>query len=768
MAEVIFKLLRCDAEASHMLGWAKKEVRRLMTYAGLDVFSRKWVFGDVTVTARVFDGVARLWLEAEEMDRLWFGFGKKVGMPSTRGLQIIRRQQPTPSTSYASGATGPCLWEHYDTYSFHGVVFASGTFIVNNCGSPTTQSFQTVEVLGRNIATYVYGTSPPLLEPLPAGHYLPSFSGTYAYFSSSQTHTLSGAYGEFQVPDSINDYGIVEVRLTDGTLLASAPHKRFYGPAHYSEAYNVAMRLRTHVSNQPKQEIEWSGGNELPLYDRVSRVWQPSQTLSFSVPDDVVMPMHSSDWNVSSWFYDQTSRFFNLDAITMYGYDDGEYIEPHASVWHNSWRAGREQARTRERQRRLTASNALLDDLRNKKVTAELRTFIKKNYPRSERVVRTTPLRIVAGPTYTRVAQTTKVVSPYYSYVDYERWEGRCTLAYTTVEDEVEVEHTKEYVGYCTWTKPVVSRRMPIGDAEPRHEYYTEYTYDNMPLLNTYGTAFHTVPVPGVQFVGATINKLCEAGELRIHDELFEPLFGTVSGKVVDCQSWIPTNDGVFGFYPVYTSEVGLVTPSPMSEVDVVFDHTDWFRGYLSTAGKVRGLRKDETSPGAQFLSSALARNTTITVVPLSAMAGNEERGMFPYDFSDVWNYQAPQAERRLITALKLYGYATLSYSESTDTFEVSKWTEFSEPKILDIAEYESKHGIVLDSWLGSNCVCLSAVQWEDLRADAKEQHTDMKKVVSENEFPVGATALTKAALCLYVAVKEAVLDAMKPPEPAP
>lgn len=69
MTEPVFKLLRCDAEASHMLGWAKKEVRRLVDFAHLDAFNRTWKFGDVSVRAQYFGGVARLWLEAEATER---------------------------------------------------------------------------------------------------------------------------------------------------------------------------------------------------------------------------------------------------------------------------------------------------------------------------------------------------------------------------------------------------------------------------------------------------------------------------------------------------------------------------------------------------------------------------------------------------------------------------------------------------------------------------------------------------------------------------
>lgn len=70
MSDPVFKILRCDAEASHMLGFAKKEVRRLIDYAKLDSFKRTWKFGDVTVDAHYFGGVARLALSAEGTERM--------------------------------------------------------------------------------------------------------------------------------------------------------------------------------------------------------------------------------------------------------------------------------------------------------------------------------------------------------------------------------------------------------------------------------------------------------------------------------------------------------------------------------------------------------------------------------------------------------------------------------------------------------------------------------------------------------------------------
>jgi len=63
-----------DAEASHWLGWAKKEVARLAEV--MPAFIRTWVHGDVTVRAQYHEesGIARLWLEATGVD--WIQEGR--------------------------------------------------------------------------------------------------------------------------------------------------------------------------------------------------------------------------------------------------------------------------------------------------------------------------------------------------------------------------------------------------------------------------------------------------------------------------------------------------------------------------------------------------------------------------------------------------------------------------------------------------------------------------------------------------------------------
>ncbi len=748
MAEPVFKLLRCDAEASHMLGWAKKEVRRLVNYASLDAFNRTWKFGDVSVRAQYFGGVARLWLEAEAAERLWFGFMSKIGMPSTVGVQILRRQPPAPTISWRDGEIpGSTIGD----YSYEGVVFNTGVEIYNPGTPISTRTFQNWTVASSPFDVYIYTTVPPLLDLPPEEAYWPIFTGVHTYDTTPpQTQNMIGAYGDLaaSMPEPVVSYGVIEVRLTDGTLLASSPHRRVYDAIPTIGAgYPGLLMVGTYVLNQPKQEQVWSGGGVLPLYERRRSVWQPTQPLTFDVPAKVTAPQ--GDWNSPTWAFDTSGLQFN--AI-LSGHYDGLYGPPHSTVWDDYWRLGRTQAVERERARRLMASNELIDALRDKRVTAELKEFLKLQYPRSARTVRATPLRIVSGPTYTRVAQTTDESAPGFPYVNYERWEGRCTLAYTTIVDEIEVSHEKEYVGYCEWVKPVVSRRTPMGNLQPRHDYYTEYTYDNFPLLNNYGSAFFTVPAPGVQFLRAssTMKTLVDSGEVRLHDELNEPLFGVVNGTITHCPSWIPTNDGVFGFSPVYTTEVGLVTPSPMSEVNVVFDHTQWFKDYMQTAGVVKILGEDEAVPAArtQFLSSALPAGTAVRVVPLSAMFGADERGLFPHG-SDMFNQHTSPATR-LITSLKIYGYATVAYDAASDAFTIGSWVELPTPKILDIAASEAKYGIDLSSWLSTNCVCLGTAKWDDLQDEAKEQSEDMKD-------PAAPGGLFGAELCLYAEVKAAL-----------
>ena len=111
MAEPVFKLLRCDAEASHMLGWAKKQVKRIVEHAKIDSFQRTWGFGDVTVKASYFAGVARLWLEAAGTERMavW------ATLPN-----------PVPYRGVTVGVEAGDVWPDVGVYGADGQITALG------------------------------------------------------------------------------------------------------------------------------------------------------------------------------------------------------------------------------------------------------------------------------------------------------------------------------------------------------------------------------------------------------------------------------------------------------------------------------------------------------------------------------------------------------------------------------------------------------------------------------------------------------------------
>ncbi len=119
MAEPVFKLLRCDAEASHMLGWAKKEVRRLVDFAHLDAFNRTWKFGDVSVKAHYFGGIARLWLEAEAAERLavWATLPCHKKFTTLYAQNVPEYNQPVPPTP---GPPGPSSITYSVFFQFVG------------------------------------------------------------------------------------------------------------------------------------------------------------------------------------------------------------------------------------------------------------------------------------------------------------------------------------------------------------------------------------------------------------------------------------------------------------------------------------------------------------------------------------------------------------------------------------------------------------------------------------------------------------------------
>lgn len=188
MAEPVFKLLRCDAEASHMLGWAKKEVRRLVDFAKLDAFNRTWKFGDVSVRAQYFGGVARLWLEAEATERM--AVWATIGVPPTGGLRTAQYAYGWKNYIYRQAIT-------FSIWRDNGAVLYDAIWGDYTDANPASSPYVFAAPISSTLERHPYVVLPGALSNYGAQHL--SFSGTsyntYYYEPVAMVRDGDGATG---------------------------------------------------------------------------------------------------------------------------------------------------------------------------------------------------------------------------------------------------------------------------------------------------------------------------------------------------------------------------------------------------------------------------------------------------------------------------------------------------------------------------------------------------------------------------------------------
>ncbi|OQZ03194.1 MAG: hypothetical protein B6D36_13130 [Planctomycetes bacterium UTPLA1] len=300
MAEPVFKLLRCDAEASHMLGWAKKEVRRLVDFAHLDAFNRTWKFGDVSVRAQYFGGVARLWLEAATAERLAVWATLPNPYPY-RGAKFVQR---TPEAPTAGGSnwhvstevsTDAGVTTYIYTYaSAYQTSDAEGQVVQSIAGTATyiessapmySLSMSNFYLPGSTVEQHISfiftgsGLPPesaPTIREIMSGE-MSLLNGPASYSGSLSGYTPS-------IPDAAYAVAYVsEVVSSDGVSLAAEQTRRYSGGIRYStpsptEVPSSVWALRRYDYN----------GNALPRYSY-------SHALGFAAPADCVHPVSPAD-----------------------------------------------------------------------------------------------------------------------------------------------------------------------------------------------------------------------------------------------------------------------------------------------------------------------------------------------------------------------------------------------------------------------------------------------------------------------------------------
>lgn len=317
MAEPVFKLLRCDAEASHMLGWAKKEVRRLVNYASLDAFNRTWKFGDVSIKAQYFGGVARLWLEAAGTERMAVWATLPNPYPY-RGVTIFES---------APGAIPPVIvgtdYGHYPrvtTITMNGVEYARwvGTQILTVFYEPGCPHASNLIVY----SNYADGGGNLLNGSRITGGCTGNPPVDVISTSIRTTPEYIAARGDAEAI-AASTPGTAYVVASDGQILAQEDREFLLGGV-------VRSKVGTAI---------WNGAGYVDMFEVVNGDTLPHHRLEFGVPDDCIYPITESP-----------------PAYPGTG-------TPPAS-WAEDWATAFAVAKEREKAWLLTQSDVVLDELR--------------------------------------------------------------------------------------------------------------------------------------------------------------------------------------------------------------------------------------------------------------------------------------------------------------------------------------------------------------------------------------------------------------------
>lgn len=288
MAEVIFKLLRCDAEASHLLGWAKNEVKRLIDHAGLPAFNRTWALGDVTVRAQYFGGLARLWLEAVGTERLavWTTLPNPHVYRAVVLGTIDRGKPKVTGTVLEVGDPDPNTAHNFTSY--YTAYFRDSTGAVVGELSGTVDYFSDLKIGVGDSFRYVfvnyipsvyvgsgYGIMGPDASTRIPGVEWQQFNGEYERYAgwiSSSWAPCSPTYEGVLAADETSGRGgkLIVAYTSDGEKLA----EEFVTTSGYSLGTSV-----------------WDGSGSAQLFETVGGVTAKHHKLTFTVPEDCIAPL---------------------------------------------------------------------------------------------------------------------------------------------------------------------------------------------------------------------------------------------------------------------------------------------------------------------------------------------------------------------------------------------------------------------------------------------------------------------------------------------
>lgn len=684
-----------------MLGWAKKEVRRLMTYAGLDVFSRKWVFGDVTVTARVFEGVARLWLEAAGTERLAV-WAKLPNPVPWRGLSIVRAQYGTPSISSVKTSAGAGGLGFIEVYK-HTVRNSAGNVVAEYEAYNTMQnnSEWVEEPYHRTFSYSLYrtGFSVPLYTniPRPVGPIWQAYSG------STTVNAYSGAivscsgewvdlgYEALLAADIATGTGGSKtlVITSDGEVLAQeVENSTTHGDIPCRE-FTPAGAWVANGTTVSEHAGAWTGGERVAMYHSTFGILAFDHWLDFDVPEDIA--------EIPNTGYAPSDQLCWAVGDTYAPYGVGTYTPLRSITSYMDERAeGRDLAKARRAAWFKKNSDAVIQMLRDGVLPEKWDYQFKRLAPASANTYR--PVALSADYTDEMVSDTTAGLTQAGTQIH----KRTVTFKYTVIENGVPVLREATVVG--TMTVALVDHKRATGELLIRSMLYTANDYYSPTWALIYPTTgvaeqdvYHQFLKDGEDFgMGLLWNGTMQRNAVGIEYAPDSTEFGG------------PTNNFLNPLPPQFNIHArDIFPPIPFNSTDISGTAPAFVRTYHADVKPQYRASGGNTD----WLSSSLMPGMTVTVVPVTPVKDDEPLGIY----GEVENTTE-------VTQVEVYGAAVFAYDYDNGAFTFKEWKALpSGAGSVRIQITADEEGTV--AWNGYNALLIyGGIKWDDVKETARAQ----------------------------------------------
>lgn len=562
------------------------------------------------------------------------------------------------------------------------------------------------------------GTPDQLLTSNDTGNIWAEFNGSHDPVSDGYPVNLTGSwtpvspsYEELYAAAQAEARQRSAVFLTDGMELGSVARYDIFDGT-YTTLYGV---MGSYLSDP----FPWRGDSAAAVFNVIGQTASYTRVsdLTFTIPDEAC--------------------YQKVSAPT---YPDANVDQSIKDQWLIDWNAAQLVALNREHARRKKCSDGQLTYLRNGFLSPEFEYFIKTQHPVSALVRRDIPMEIVSRDQQL-VSDTTDV--------DGNRtqlWSASITLKYDVADDQGNVTPVQK-----TFTGTVQKVSIDHANSDETISASTFlYTYNNFPLLagNNTGKAY-PLPSPLPDLPEQEDNLIFKTVNPIFHDELSLqsgiPLLVEANGTFLQ-SSW--HSDSTYGL-PEYSPDfIELIPPFEKSTDNLTFTHPQFLLDYIAASKPIEKEvidgNKVPVTPSTDWLSSRLAHNEVVTIVPLSFVnADGEDRGMYPYSRTD----EVP-------TQVKLVGFAKVKYNYYTGSFTFVSWTEFTtegnikhdgnasydaetNPTSVNIGgtvyTLQPKYFAYDEEYGSTNCVCIAGkTPWTDTKAAYKTQKTNIADIPPE------------------------------------